>query len=83
MEWIPNGNVSSDFRDRGGGGGGGGGREVGHLGLLEEFGSLDGSPNAHAAAAEVLSSDLFCFLVEGVLILVTKFLKKKTSYVQA
>ena len=58
------GPMSSDFRDRGGGGGVGGG--VGHL---EEFASLDGSTHAHAAADD-FGTDLFCFLVEGVLILV-------------
>ena len=54
------GPMSSDFRDRGGGGVGGG---------VEEFAALDGSTHAHAAADE-FSTDLFCFLVEGVLIMV-------------
>ena len=52
------GPMSSDFRDRGGG-----------VGNLEEFAALDGSTHAHAAADD-FSTDLFCFLVEGVLIMV-------------
>ena len=60
---IGGGPMSSDFRDRGGGVGGGG---IGHL---EEFAALDGSTHAHAAADD-FSTDLFCFLVEGVLIMV-------------
>ena len=63
------GPMSSDFRDRGGGGAGVGGG-VGHL---EEFAALDGSTHAHAAADD-FGTDLFCFLVEGVLILVIRVL---------
>ena len=61
------GPMSSDFRDRGGGGVGGG---------VEEFAALDGSTHAHAAADD-FSTDLFCFLVEGVLIMVFLVLKSR------
>ena len=61
------GPMSSDFRDRGGGGVGGG---------VEEFAALDGSTHAHAAADD-FSTDLFCFLVEGVLIMVIEVLKSR------
>ena len=60
---IGGGPMSSDFRDRGGGG------SIGGVGHLEEFAALDGSTHAHAAADD-FSTDLFCFLVEGVLIMV-------------
>ena len=71
---IGGGPMSSDFRDRGGGGVGGG---VGHL---EEFAALDGSTHAHAAADD-FGTDLFCFLVEGVLIMVGS--KKQGDFVQS
>ena len=74
-------NVSSDFRDRGGGGGTVHQHDalgVG-LGLLEDFGSLAVSPNADAAA-EAFGSDLFCWLVEGVLILVIKVMKYRGTH---
>ena len=80
---ILNGSVSSDFRDRGGGGGGGGAAHqqqnaLGNIGVVEEFGSLEGSINAHAV--EVFNSDLFCWLVEGLLILVNEILQKTHEF---